>query len=243
MPTGTPGVLVIGSSDGVGLALVRLLLGRGARVAGVSRSPLALERLGLAPERAAGYRHVLADVRDPGYRDRVSEACAALGRVDTCVYCAGVGEPLDLDALDEHTESAVFEVNLLGLVRTVEAVLPGMLAAGRGHLVGLSSLADAFPDPGAPSYCASKAGMSAYLDTLGLAVRRRGVFVTNVRFGFVDTKVAKSNVRPFMITAEDAAARVARCMARRPRRYSHPWRMAALLWLLAWPNRLRLRLG
>lgn len=245
-----PSVLVIGSSDGIGLALVRALLGRGHRVAGVSRSALPPERLGVAPDLAAGYRHVIADVRDPAYRDRLSEVCRELcrdlGRIDVCVYCAGIGEALNLDdrdALARGAESEVFEVNLLGLVRTVEVVLPHMLAAASGHLIGLSSLADGFANPGAPSYGASKAGMSAYLEALGLAVRARGVFVTNVRFGFVDTKMAKSDVRPFMITPEDAADRVLRCMARRPRRYSHPWAMAALLWLISWPNRLRLRFG
>jgi short-subunit dehydrogenase len=238
-----PSALVIGSSDGIGLALVRALLGRGFAVVGLSRSPLAPERLGLTPELAAGYRHLVADVRDPAYRDRLSEICDQLGAIDLCVYCAGIGVALDLDALGEIAESDVFEVNLIGLVRTIEVVLPRMLSAASGHIIGLSSLADTFLNPGAPSYGASKAGMSAYLDALGLAVRARGVFVTSVRFGFVDTKMAKSEVRPFMITPEAAARHILRCMARRPRRYSHPWIMAALLWLLSWPNRLRLRLG
>lgn len=240
-----PAALVIGSSDGIGLALVRALLDRGFDVAGLSRSPLPPERLNVAPELAARYRHVVADVRAPDYRDRLSEAAAELGAesggVDVCVYCAGIGEALDLAHLGE--ESAVFGVNLIGLVHTIEAVLPGMLALEGGHIIGLSSLADTFPDPGAPSYGASKAGMSAYLERLGLAVRKRGVYVTNLRFGFVDTKMAKSPVRPFLITPEAAAKRVLRCMERRPRRMSHPWRMAALLWLIAWPNRLRLLLG
>lgn len=241
-----PTALVIGSSDGIGLALVRALLERGFDVAGLSRSPLPPERLGLAPELCARYRHVAVDVRAPGYRDRLSEAIAALGPepgggVDVCVYCTGIGEPLDLANLAGEAE--VFAVNLMGLVHTIEAVLPGMLARGRGHIIGLSSLADAFPDPGAPSYGASKAGMSAYLERLGLAVRKRGVSITNLRFGFVDTKMAKSSVRPFMITPEAAARRILRCMERRPLRASHPWRMAALLWLVAWPSRLRLLLG
>jgi short-subunit dehydrogenase len=243
-----PTALVIGSSDGIGLALVRALLDRGFEVAGLSRSPLPPERLGVAPALAARYRHVVADVRAPDYGDRLSEMASALGAlggepggVDVCVYCAGIGEALDLAHL--AGESAVFGVNLMGLVRTIEAVLPGMIARASGHIIGLSSLADTFPDPGAPSYGASKAGVSAYLERLGLAVRKRGVYVTNLRFGFVDTKMARSPVRPFMITPEAAAARVLRCMARRPRRMSHPWRMAALLWLVAWPNRLRLLLG
>ncbi|HWN66426.1 MAG TPA: SDR family NAD(P)-dependent oxidoreductase [Haliangium sp.] len=245
-----PAALVIGSSDGIGLALVRALLGRGFRVAGLSRSALPPGRLGVGSEPgsdvAAGYRHVVADVRDPAYRDHLSEICRELGSVDVCVYCAGVGEPLNLDQVagtGRLEDSEIFEVNLLGLVRTIEVVLPGMLARASGHVIGLSSLADSFPDPTAPSYGASKAGVSAYLERLGLAVRPRGVFVTSVRFGFVDTKMAKADVRPFIITPEAAAGHILRCMERRPRRYSHPRIMAALLWVIAWPNRLRLLFG
>jgi NAD(P)-dependent dehydrogenase (short-subunit alcohol dehydrogenase family) len=137
----------------------------------------------------------------------------------------------------------VIETNLMGLVATIEVVLPPMLAAGRGHIVGLSSQADTFCDPGAPSYGASKAGMSAYLERLALAVRGRGVHVTNIRFGFVDTKMAVSPYLPFCISPERAARLVHRCLDRRPIRFTYPWRMAALLWLVSWPNRLRLWLS
>lgn len=239
-----PTVLVIGCSDGIGLALVRALLARGFDVAGVSRSPLPPERLDVVAAEAARYRHLTIDVRAPEYRDRLSEVVRELGGaqgVDVCIYCAAIGVPLDIENLAE--ESDVFDVNLTAFVRTVEVVLPGMVRRGSGHIIGLSSLADSFPDGRAPSYGASKAGMSAYMERLGLGVRSRGVYVTNVRFGFVDTKLAKSDVRPFMITPEAAAARILRCMERRPRRMSHPWRMATLLWFLALPNRLRLLLG
>lgn len=239
-----PTAIVIGSSDGIGLATVRALLGRGFDVAGLSRSPLPAERLAVAPEQAARYRHVAVDIRAPEYHDRLSEVMqgfSGAGGVDVCVYCAGVGEMLDLADLARERE--VFEVNLIGVLRTLEVVLPGMLERGRGHFLGLSSLSDTFADPQAPSYGASKAGMSAYLESLGVAVRPRGVAITNVRFGFVDTKMAKSPVRPFMITPEDAAERVLRCLERRPLRMSHPWRMAALLWLVTLPHRLRVRFG
>ena len=68
-----PTAIVIGSSDGIGLATVRALLGRGFDVAGLSRSPLPPERLAVAPEQAARYRHVAVDIRAPEYRDRLSE--------------------------------------------------------------------------------------------------------------------------------------------------------------------------
>ncbi|ACY12961.1 SDR family NAD(P)-dependent oxidoreductase [Haliangium ochraceum] len=239
-----PTALIIGSSDGIGLALVRALLARGYQVAGLSRSPLPAERVGDGAER---YQHLALDVRDPAYRAHVAELCQRLGALDLCIYAAGIGDSLALDQLDENAhlagERPVFAVNLMGLVDCIEVVLPRMLARGRGHIIGLSSQADGFPDGGAPSYGASKAGMSAYLERLALAVRARGVAVTNVRLGFVDTKMAKADVRPFLITPEAAAERILRCLRRKPIRVTHPWRMAALLWLVAWPGRLRIWLS
>jgi NAD(P)-dependent dehydrogenase (short-subunit alcohol dehydrogenase family) len=88
--------------------------------------------------------------------------------------------------------------------------------------------------------CASKAGLSSYLGGLALALRPRGVQVTNVRFGFVDTKMAKYHVRPFMITAERAAGVVVRCLRRRPAQVTYPRRMGALVWLLDRLTSLRL---
>ncbi|WP_428268561.1 SDR family NAD(P)-dependent oxidoreductase [Haliangium sp.] len=235
-------VLIIGSSDGIGLALVEALTAAGSEVIGLSRSPAPDTLLHAGRDRdQPGYRHVVADVCADDYRDQLAAACDALGEIDACVYCAGIGEPFDPDRI-EH-EAATFATNLMGLVTTIEVVLPRMLARGRGHIVGLSSLADRFPDPGAPAYGASKAGMSAYLERLALTVRARGVHISNVRFGFVATKMAKSDIRPFEISPERAAQILVRCLTRRPIRLSYPLRMAALLWLVAWPSRVRVWLG
>ncbi len=118
-----------------------------------------------------------------------------------------------------------------------------MLARGSGHIVGLPSLADSMANPKAPSYSASKAGMSCWLEGLALALRPRGLHVTNIRSGFVDTKMAKSELKPFLIRADKAAKVVLRCLRRRPIRCTYPWRMAALLWLVSWPTRIRLLLS
>ena len=232
-----PNALVIGSSDGIGRALVRQLLARGWTVAGLSRSPLPSEHLAVPPDAEARYRHIVIDVRDPRYGSELARAIDDLGTVDACVYCPGIGQALELDHLDR--ERAVFETNLMGAVATVEVVLPRMLAAGAGHIVGISSQADTLRDPGAPSYSASKAGLSAYLEGLALAVRGRGVYITNVRLGFVDTKMSRGPHRPFLMSADAAAALVLRCLARRPVRLTRPRRMAVLLWLVTWPMRLR----
>lgn len=242
-----PSALLIGNSDGIGLALTQRLLDRGWTVTGISRSDSPLTG---SSER---YRHFVVDVRSPEYEATITDVVVAQPEatadeatandataLDACIYCAGIGESLDLDNPDALAgDLAVFDVNLTGLVRTVAIVVPAMLRAGRGHFIGLSSQGDRFINADAPSYSASKAGMSSYLEAMGLAVRARGVHVSNIRFGFVATKMAKSEVRPFEITADKAARRVERCLARRPLRDTYPKRMAVVLAVLNAINRLR----
>jgi NAD(P)-dependent dehydrogenase (short-subunit alcohol dehydrogenase family) len=224
-----PTALLIGNSDGIGLALTELLLGEGWRVVGLSRSASRVQ--------VAGYVHHVVDVRESAYPARLSAALAA-EMPDVCVYCAAIGEFLDIETL--ATDRAVFETNLMGLVATAQVVVPAMVGRGRGHFVGLSSQGDAFADPRAPSYSASKAAFTVYLEGLAPACRARGVYVTNVRFGFVDTKMAKAPVRPFMMSTTCAAQRVRRCLDRKPVRDTYPKRMALLLWLhRRLPRRLR----
>ena len=227
----TPGrAFIVGNTDGIGLALTRRLLRDGWSVVGLSRraSPV---------EAAASYRHAVADVSAADYRTALQALLAREGPFDLCVYCAGIGELLDLD--DLAGEAAVFRVNLLGAVETLAAVLPPMIAAGRGHFVGLSSIGDGVWSDAA-AYSASKAGLSTYLEGLALRSRSRGVRVTNLRFGFVDTKMAKSKVRPFMITTERAVEAIVKCLRRRPARFTYPKRMAALAWLLQLVTSIRL---
>jgi NAD(P)-dependent dehydrogenase (short-subunit alcohol dehydrogenase family) len=229
--------LVIGNSDGIGLALTQRLLSADFRVVGVSRRGASLEH--------ARYRHAICDVNDPAYADTLRQLVREQGPFSVCVYCAGIGTTIDF--ADLAGESLVFRTNLLGLVETTSVLLPSMLAAGRGHFVGLSSIGDRALSAETPSYAASKAGMSSYLAGLALALRPRGIAVSNVRLGFVDTKMAKSPVRPLMITVERAVDVLMRCLADKPARLTHPWAMDVLvralrclaLLKLAWPGSWR----
>ena len=202
--------LIIGNSDGIGLALTHRLLAAGWEVTGLSRRA--------APAGTA----IVADVTSPDFPAAVAKA----GDVDLCVYAAGIGDPIENDDLAPQTRA--LEVNLIGAARTCEVLVPRMLAAGNGHIIGLSSLADAMLSPEAPGYAASKAGLTSYLLGLDAAVRPRGVAITTVRFGFVDTKMAKSPVTPFKITPEKAVDVLMRCIRTRPAIVSYPRRMAAV---------------
>jgi NAD(P)-dependent dehydrogenase (short-subunit alcohol dehydrogenase family) len=227
----TPGrALIVGNTDGIGLALTRRLLADGWTVAGLSRraSPVG---------EASGYRHTVADVSTADYQRALQMLLVSQGSFDVCVYCAGIGELLDVNQL--VGEAQVFRVNLVGAVATAAAVLTPMIAAGRGHFVGLSSIGDGV-SPQAPSYAASKAGLSSYLEGMALALRPSGVRVTNLRLGFVDTKMAKSKPRPFIVTTERAVEIILRCLQHRPARFSYPKRMAVLAWLLSLFTSIRL---
>ncbi|HKQ70342.1 MAG TPA: SDR family NAD(P)-dependent oxidoreductase [Polyangiaceae bacterium] len=213
--------VVIGSSSGIGHALAFTLLEEGWQVVGISRSPSSIVH--------ASYRHEVADVAGADYRSLLERALPP--RIDTCVYCAGVGERFDGVGVAQDT--ATFAVNMLGAATTVELVVPRMISVGAGHFIGLSSLAAVAPSAEAPSYAASKAGLSSYLVGLSMALRSRGVHVSDVRFGFVDTKMAKSPTRPFMISPAQAARVVMRCMATRPVRLSYPWQMSVVMRLVS----------
>lgn len=189
--------IVIGNTDGIGLALTRQLLDHGFEVTGISKraSPLV--------HRA--YRHSVIDVCDPGYSELLRETLPA-GQLRLCVYCAGIGELFALENM--AFDAPTIEVNLTGLIRTAEVVVPRMVQNGRGAFAGLSSLADLMPSSQAPAYAASKAGMSYYLQGLAAALANKGVAIANIRLGYVDTKMAKSTWKPFLIGAEDAARRI-----------------------------------
>jgi NAD(P)-dependent dehydrogenase (short-subunit alcohol dehydrogenase family) len=183
----------------------------GWKVHGLSRSE--------SPVDHADYCHEVVDVTTPAFADALRRI-TAMATPDVCLYCVGIGEPLQFETFAD--ESRVFDANLGGAVQALEHVVPGMVRAGRGHFIGLSSIADEGLIPEAPSYCASKAGLSSYLKSLALALRPRGVAVTNIRLGFVDTKMAKAKVRPMMISADRAASLILRCLERQPIQLTYP---------------------
>jgi short-subunit dehydrogenase len=205
--------LIIGNSDGIGLATTKELLRRGWTVVGISRSE--------SPIKDPPYEHIVAEVQAGQYPVILQSVLEEAGSVDLCIYCAGIGEMLDPSNMEGEAE--IFEVNLLGMVKTVSLVIPWMVKQGKGHIIGLSSVADEMLSPEAPSYHASKAGFSNYLEGLALALRPKGVHITNIRFGFVDTKMAQGAVKPFMMGVERAAQHVLACVEKRPIRYTAPW--------------------
>jgi len=213
MPT-----LIIGNGDGIGLALTNRLLGDGAEVVGVSRRPLEV----------LGDRHSqrTIDVLDPRFPELIAKLVAEAGPIHTLVYCAGIGEPFETSGVDRDGD--IVRVNLAGLADAVRAVLPAMRARGEGRIVGVSSIGDR-ATPSAPAYGASKAGMTAYLLGLRRPLGAWGIRVSAVRFGFVDTKMAKAKVRPMVITPDRAAQVIIEVIKDGPAIRTYPLAMEGLV--------------
>src|SRR5262249_41930366 len=128
-----------------------------------------------------------------------------------------------------------FRVNVLGVIYSVEAVLPSMIERRYGHVLAISSLAAFKGLPGESAYCASKAAVNAYMEGMRIAVRRKGVVVTTVCPGFVQTAMSGMNsAMPFLLTADQAARRIARLIAhRRGGLRCFPRRMSLLMSVIA----------
>jgi short-subunit dehydrogenase len=203
--------MLIGNSDGIGLATTRRLLAAGWDIIGVSRSKSSITN--------RAYHHHVADVSDNKYSELIHELVLK-SPLDLCIYFVGIGELFD--PLDMNGEARIIDVNLTGMVRTAAAVIPQMVKRRHGHFIGVSSLADDLLSAEAPSYHASKAGFSNYLGGLALAMKPKGVYVTNVRFGFVDTKMAKGDTKPFMMSVKKAVDHLELCISKKPVCYTAP---------------------
>ncbi len=222
-------ILIIGNSDGIGAAITRALIARGDVIVGISRSP--------SPLGENGPRHETLDVTSPEYPALLQRLMAKEGPFDVCIYCAAIGSELLLPDLSR--EAQVIEVNLTAMVRTFAALTPDWIRRRSGHFIGLSSLADDFYNQDAPSYTASKAAFSNYLVSMALKLKPHGVSVTNIRFGYVDTKLPKADRKPMMMTTERAAMHVLRCMKTRPIQLSVPKIAGAILHGMRWMQSLR----
>lgn len=184
-------VWVCGASSGIGLAAARELAAGGWRLGLGARGAGELEAIAAGLPRADAGSHASAavDVRDArgvadwahALRDRMG------GEPDVLVYAAGWGVFESVAAMSEETWDATMDTNAKGLFLVTKAVLPAMLARGRGHIVSVLSVAAraAFPKNGA--YNASKFAALGFTEALRAEVRRHGVRVTAVLPGATDT--------------------------------------------------------
>ena len=204
-------VWVTGASAGIGAALVKALVARGARVAVTARRRDLLEQIAKAHGGPDGSRVLVvpADVTD---RDAVAVAArtirGAWGAIDLAIFNAG--------GIVEGDFIKTMALNYSSVVYGVEAVVNSMIARGGGHIAAVASLAGYRPGPVAHEYGASKAAVIYLMDGLRFALAPKGITVTVINPGFVRTPLTDRNTftMPFLVEADDAAERIVRGLER-----------------------------
>jgi short-subunit dehydrogenase len=233
MTTTPPVAFVTGASSGIGRALALRLASQGYAVGLAARRTDLLGDVLRDVESAGGVGGAFAcDVTDREQVHAAVRRCESqLGPVNLLIANAGVSEMTPPDPFDAADVERLMRVNFLGAVYAVEAALPGMLARRRGHLVAIGSLAGYGGLPLSGAYCASKAALRVFFESLRLDLRPRGIDVTLVTPGYVDTKLTRKNLHrmPFLVPEEEAVGRIVRAIHRRERLAAFPFPMSTLV--------------
>lgn len=224
---------ITGASSGIGAALTRELARRGFRVAASARSAAALDALAAeAPDR------VMAAPCDVANLESVRAAHQAIeerfGPVGTVIANAGVYLPVAGEAPQADLYRRTFDVNVMGAAHLAEVTIPGFAARRQGHFHIVSSATAFGGMPTASAYGASKAALVNMAECLKIELERYGVGVSASTPGFVDTPAQDETPfpKPFMVSAETAATRLADGLARGgfeitfPRRFT--WMLKAI---------------
>jgi short-subunit dehydrogenase len=226
-------LFITGASSGIGRALSVELGRRGARLGLLARRGDVLQEIVAEVEAAGGRALALAaDVRDASAVSRAAEElCATFGPIDVLVANAGVGATTDAVALKPEMVADVININVLGAVNSATAVLPAMVERGQGHLVVISSLAAYRGLPKSAAYCASKAAVSAFFESLRVDLRPTNVDVTIIHPGFIKTPLtAGRHARmPYLMELDAAVKKIVRAIETRKKSYAFPWQLASIV--------------
>ena len=234
-------VLVTGASFGIGSALARRLGAAGATVLLVARSQGQLQAVADAIVAAGGRAEAIPlDLADSQQiATQVDYIQRVHGGVDIVVHNAAksIRRSLSLSLDRAHDFQRCMAVNYLGAVQLQLALLPGMLARKRGHIVGVSTVGVRLPPaPRWAAYLSAKAAFDVWLGCAAPELRRSGIATTSVYLSLVHTRMSAPTPTLRNLpgqTADEAAQVLCRALIRRPRRCG-PWWLGPVSWL-AWP--------
>ena len=234
-------VMITGASSGIGRSLAFHLAARGAKVGLVARRAETLDELVKEIQSKGGNAVALpADVQDEKAIGTAADNLRTqFGPIDVLIANAGVGTTTDAAELQPSEVAPVINVNVIGAANSALAVIPQMLARGQGHLVVISSLAAYRGLPKSAAYCASKAAVSAFFESLRLDLEPKGIDVTIIHPGFIKTPLTlgRDAKMPFLMELDDAVEKIVAAIEKRKKSYAFPWQLASLVRLgMVMPN-------
>jgi short-subunit dehydrogenase len=230
-------VVITGASSGIGRALALEMAARG-RALGLTARRMALleqlrDELHAAHGKALRVELATLDVcQTASVGPTLHELFARLGGIDTIVVNAGANDITRIGAGDLEKELNLIQTNLVGAIATINAATEHFRGRGKGHIVGISSLASLQPIATQAAYCASKAGFSMYLDSARVELKRKGITVTDILPGYIKTDIVEGvdiGQLPFAIPVEQAAREMARLIDKRVTSGvvpAFPWKLA-----------------
>jgi len=226
-------ILITGASGGIGGALARTYARPGVMLLLWGRDAARLEETAAAcRDRGADCVVNSFDLRDIAAQLAHLAAADAATPIDLAIFNAGLGgtPPPDAPAESPDDSRAVAEVNFVAPTVGANAIAAAMAARGHGQIVLIGSIAESYPLPQAPTYVATKAGLRLFAEALGMRLARHGVDVTLVSPGFIDTAMSRkvTEPKPFLISADKAAAIIARGIAARDRTVVVPWQFKVI---------------
>jgi len=232
-----PLVFITGASSGIGQALAARFYAAGWQLALVARRTHAIEAwcrsAAIAPDR---YRIYSADVADVGNIVAAGAQCVATqGLPDVVIANAGISVGIDTAVRsDIDVLAQTFATNNVGLAATFHPFVAAMAKRGSGRLVGIGSVAAIRGLPGHGAYCASKAGVVAYCESLRGELRPSGVKVVTICPGYIDTPLTQGNRygMPFLMKADDFADAAFRAIDEGVSYRVIPWQMGVLAKLM-----------
>lgn len=170
--------LVTGASAGIGLASAQALAASGYTVYGTSRRP--------AVNAPKNVRMLVCDVTDDeSVRALVAKVLAEAGQIDVLVNNAGLGLTGGAEESSIRQVQALFDVNLFGVMRMTNAVLPSMRARGQGRILNISSVLGLIPAPYSAHYAATKHALEGYSESLDHEVRAFNVRISLIEPGYI----------------------------------------------------------
>ena len=226
-------VMITGASSGIGKGLALELSTRGAKLGLVARRQNLLDEIVDAIRlRGAKAFAVAADVRDADAMKAAADRIRAeLGPIDVLIANAGIGTTSHISQLDPHHVANVISINVLGAANSVAAVVPQMVERGQGQLVAISSLAAYRGLPKSAAYCASKAAMSAYFESVRIDLRGTGVGVTIIHPGFIKTPLTagRDAKMPYLMELDEAIPKIVSAIEKGKKSIAFPWQLASVV--------------
>jgi short-subunit dehydrogenase len=226
-------VMITGASSGIGRGVALELASRGASIGLLARRESLLEEIVKEIEKRNGKAvSAAADVRDAkavrGAADRFRKE---LGPIGVLIANAGIGTTHHALKLQPEHAADVIGINVLGAVNSVAAVAPEMVERGQGRLVAISSLAAYRGLANSAAYCASKAALSSYFESVRIDLRHTGVGVTIIHPGFIKTDLTagRGAKMPYLMELDYAVKKIVSAIEKEKKTYAFPWQLATIV--------------